>query len=189
MNDSSPQPPKLRPHQLCGELALRLAPGERVLELGSGRGRNTGALLARGVHVDAVPDDEVLAFSAATAARFDAVLSTHGLLHGHESDIARLVRQTSAALRPGGLFFAVFGSQRDARFGRGERLSDKTYAPETGEERGIAHTYFTQDQLQALLGEWIEAESMDECAADAGAWAHAQPLQGHVHWFVRGVRR
>lgn len=119
--------------------------------------------------------------------RFDAVLSTHGLLHGNVAAIARNVTRIAALLEKGGPFYATFGSVRDARFGQGERLDQFTFAPNDGDERGVVHAFFDRDRLAQLLSRHYVIETLEENAVDevAGSWAHtARPLSGAVHWFV-----
>jgi len=123
---------------------------------------------------------------------FDAAISTHALLHGTPASIAARLGEIARALRPGGLFFATFGSVRDARFGRGTRIDASTWAPESGDERGVAHAYFAATGLRALLARDFAVERADENGVDdvAGTWAHATtPLRDAVHWFVEARRR
>ncbi len=173
---------------------LREEGESRVLDFASGSGRNAAALRGAGFTVVEVDDaaaasDEPL---TRTNERFAAVLSTHGLLHGTGRAIAARVRAIAAVLEDGGLFCATFASSRDARFGEGERIADSTYAPTAGDERGVAHTFFGEEALRALLEPRFAIESLTERAVDdvAGSWAHRErPLTGAVHWFVVARKR
>ena len=118
---------------------------------------------------------------AGVAGRFDAALSTHGLLHGTARSMAFAFTPSQLGSMPSGLLFATFGSTRDSRFGRGERLDDSTFAPDDGDERGVPHAYFDRDRLVALFEPYFEIESLDEQGVDdvAGTWAHHErPLAG-----------
>jgi hypothetical protein len=164
------------------------------LDFACGSGRNSAALRAAGFTVVAVDDG---AASAAEPLRgisepFDAAISTHGLLHGTLDTIASRIRAIASSLRSGGFLYATFGSQRDERFGQGRQLSDWTFAPLEGDERGVAHTYFDRDHVVAMLSAHFAIESLDEIGVDrvAGRWAHAsQPLHGAVHWFAIATKR
>jgi len=118
---------------------------------------------------------------------FAAVVSTHALLHGTQAEIAAHLVRVAESLEPGGLFYAVFASTRDRRFGRGRRIARYTFAAEGGDEAGVAHTFFTRSRLRALLGKRFTLESLEERDAGdvAGRWAHpSAPLTGAVHWFA-----
>lgn len=162
----------------------------QILEIGCGGGRNTAALRAAGFSVHAVADEPAGAFSA-QASRFDAALSTHALLHGTPASIASIVRAIAGSLHPGAPFYATFASKADARYGTGTRVTEDAYAPDEGDERGVAHTYFDEISLRALLDPDFTVEALEERDVDdvVGRWAHAQQPRGSVHWFVRAARR
>ncbi|HEV3139921.1 MAG TPA: methyltransferase domain-containing protein [Vicinamibacterales bacterium] len=191
-------------------LIERLERDSIVLEIGTGSGRNTRALLDAGIAVTTVEDDAERAMRAAAAfenapctvlrsaytqipakaATFDGALSTHAFLHGTTVKIATMVRTVALLLKSGGLFYATFGSTHDARYGKGDRVEEQTFAPASGEEQGIPHAYFTQEGLRALLEPWYAIESVSERNVDdvVGAWAHPARPAGSVHWFVRSAR-
>ena len=164
--------------------------GATVLELGSGRGRNTRALRAAGLHVIEIADVRVAHFAAEPQSA-DAALSTHGLLHGSEAEIARAVHEIARALHAGNPLFATFASTNDARFGRGTEIGPHTFAPDSGDEKGVAHSYYDEARLRALLEPIFTIESLVETSADetVGRWAHTQTPSGTVHWFVKALLR
>ncbi len=173
---------------------LQYRPGSRVLDFASGSGRNTAALREAGFAVIAI-DDGGAALPGALAAsdgEFAAAVSTHGLLHGTPKSIAAALDAIAERLENNGRLYATFGSVRDARFGQGERLGDWTFAPIEEPERGVPHTYYDRERLEALLSLGFLIESLDERGVDqtAGSWAHAdRPLRGAVHWFVVARKR
>jgi SAM-dependent methyltransferase len=168
--------------------------GARVLDFATGSGRNAAALRAAGFDVVALDDAAVAAGEPLRelSEAFDAVVSTHGLLHGTHDEIASRVRAIAERLRSGGLLYATFGSCRDARFGEGRKVGDWTFAPLDGDERDVPHTYFDRDRVVAILETYFDVQSLDEAGVDAvaGRWAHAaQPLYGATHWFVKASKR
>ncbi|GAC1498249.1 MAG: hypothetical protein NVS1B14_01180 [Vulcanimicrobiaceae bacterium] len=172
-------------HPMAIAMASRLRRGAHVLEIGAGSGRNTRALRAAGMVVTSIGNSRKPP-AALPRHSFDGALSTHALLHGSPSDIAEGLEQIAAALKSGGLFFTTFASRKDARFGKGERLGPNTFAAATGDESGIAHSYFDGDEVRALLA-GFKIESLREVEVDqiVGRWAHAKnPLRGAVHWFA-----
>jgi protein-disulfide isomerase-like protein with CxxC motif len=192
MNFISPDAENLRrAHPLAVALIERLGAnsGARVLEIACGRGRNTAALRAAALCVHAIPDEAVGEFE--TRGTFDAALSTHGFLHGTPPATDALVVRTAAALHAGALFYSTFASASDARYGKGRRVAADTFAPESGNEAGVPHRYFTESSLRALLIPYFDIESLDERNVDAivGRWAHEAPPSGSVHFFVRATKR
>lgn len=201
-----------RAHPLAARLIARrreLA-GRRILELGIGSGRNTAVLLDAGFTLVSIDDDAqriaaarprfggrdvtfvICAYTRAgeIAGRFDAALSTHALLHGCTPEVAGAVGEAAKLLAPGALFFATFGSTRDARFGLGTRLDERTWAQQGGDEPSVPHAYFTQHELRAMLEPFFSVQAMQERRVDAvvGRWAHAERPRGHVHWMVEAAR-
>jgi SAM-dependent methyltransferase len=192
MSFSSPDAENLRrPHPLAIALIERLGAGTgaRVLEIACGRGRNTAALSAAGLEVQAIADEETHRFKA--VGTFDAVLSTHGFLHGTPAEIEALIAKTAAALRAGAPLYAAFASTRDARYATGTRVADDTFAPCSGEETGVPHRYFSEAALRATLGSYFEIASLAEHGVDhiVGRWAHAEQPSGSVHFFVIARKR
>jgi hypothetical protein len=188
---NSPSPPQ--PHPLAAELIVRLAsvPDAAVIDAGAGSGRNSLALRRAGFYVEEIPDDELARIASLAPARFDAAISTHALLHGFPHDIASRLEAIASALKTGAPLYATFASCGDARYGQGSQLGSRTFAPDSGEERGVPHTYFDEASLQAQLASRFVLESMDERNVDdlVGRWAHRVRPTRSVHWFVRVRKR
>ena len=180
-------------HPLTAALIERLreCPAARVLELGSGNGRHTCALQAAGLVVVAIPDARVHAPWPQVSDPFDALLSTHGLLHGTREQVAATLDRALRLLRDGAAVFAAFGSTADPRYGTGVRIAQGCYAPEEGDERGIPHAYFDRAALSGLLREaGLVPEAIEELDATAsvGRWAHASLPTQVIHWHVRSAK-
>src|SRR5215469_16378881 len=135
MSPVSPDHQQRPPHPLAFELIKRMQGQFRisVLEVGAGSGRNTRALETAGFAIVQIGNSIA-----------DAALSTHALLHGTSESIAELLDRIADQLKPGAPFFGTFGSVRDARNGAGTRLGAHTYSPTSGDERGVAHTFFDE---------------------------------------------
>lgn len=173
------------PHPLALRLLKSLPAGGSVLEIGPGSGRNTCALREAGVEVTPIPP-EAAALDALESRVFDAVLCTHALLHGTPPSIEATTRHAAALMKPGAMLFATYGSTSDARFGSGRKISAHTYAPEDGDEAGVAHSYFSAGEVRELLKPLDVLEIVETPVDDiAGKWAHrTAPLAGAVHWFA-----
>lgn len=182
--------PAREPHPLAELLVASLPPGSAVLDAGTGSGRNARALERAGMRVTAVSDADAYALLLPRRP-FDAAIATHALLHGTPDAIAALLAEIAASLRANAPFYATFASANDARFGVGECLGQRTFAPTSGDEAGVAHSYFDEAALRALLLPHFDVVSLAETRVDAvvGRWAHPrEPLSGAMHWFVRARR-
>lgn len=173
---------------------LHAVAGSPILDFATGSGRNADALRRAGFVVVAIADDAADSEVPLpnSAQRFAGALSTHGFLHGTPSAVAARVRAIARCLSRGGLLYATFGSTRDARFGRGKRIDDSTFAPTDGDERGVAHAYFDRERLLSILDRYFVVESLSEHCVDdvAGSWAHRErPLDGAAHWFAIARKR
>jgi hypothetical protein len=173
-----PQPPHPLAVALCEQLRDR--PGARTIDFATGGGRNAAALRAAGFEVLAVSDAEAASNRpfAAAEGRYAGVLSTHGFLHGTPAEIAARVAAAAQRLDPGGLFYATFGSKRDARFGTGIEIARDCYAAREGDERGVPHGFFDDEGLRDMLAALFEIESLRETPAAHG-----------VHWIAIARRR
>ena len=183
MNDHSTHESNLRPHPLAAALIERLqtSPHASVLEIGSGSGRNRAALVDRGFEVYSADEPP-----ASTVSRFDAALTTHALLHGTRERIVDSIALIAGDLKPDAPFYATFGSRSDDRFGKGTQLAPSTYAPDSGDEAGVPHTYFDEADLREVLETYFIIESLEEHNVDevVGRWAHASQPEGSVHFFL-----
>ena len=158
-----------------------------VLEVGTGSGRNTRALVDAGIPVLSVPDDTPYTQLPGSRESFGAALSTHAYLHGTSAKLRAGIAELRRVLRPNAPAFITLGSFKDARYGLGIPFDERSFAPGEGAELGIPHAYFDRDGvIELLLG--FTLESMEEVDVDdiVGRWAHAEDdeITGRVHWFV-----
>jgi hypothetical protein len=175
-------------HPLAVDLAATLSPGSRVLVLGAGNGRSLPPLRAAGAGVEiAAADDELLDEHAGP---YDAILSTHALLHGTCESVARRVASLERLLAPTGRLYATFGSTSDPRFGTGVPTTGGGWAPASGDEAGIGHAYFDHTSLARVLEPFARVQMEQRDVAEViGRWAHTTGEAGpSVHWFVEAQR-
>lgn len=193
MPPASPSEPGFRaPHPLAERLIAHVRGRDaiRVLEVGTGSGRNAAALAAAGLAFVSIGEFAPIG-PLQGAGSFAAALATHALLHGTPETIGLRLREIARVVEPGGRLYATFGSTRDVRFRRGTRIDDATYAPVDGDEAGIAHAFFDEGRLRSLLSEAYTIVRIEEVDVDeiAGKWAHTTtPLRNAVHWFVEASR-
>jgi hypothetical protein len=157
-----------------------------VIEVGTGSGRNTRALVEAGLPVQSVADDVPYTQLPGSRETYGAALSTHAYLHGTSAKLRAGIAELRRVLRPNAPAFITLGSFKDARYGLGIPFDERSFAPGEGAELGIPHAYFDRDGvIELLLG--FTVESMDEVDVDeiVGRWAHPDDeVSGRVHWFV-----
>jgi hypothetical protein len=181
-------------HPLTGRL-LALA-RERplagpVIEVGTGSGRNTRALVDAGVPLVGVPDDVLYTQLPGSREMYGAALSTHAYLHGTAAKVRAGFGELRRVLLPDAPVFVTLGSFRDARYGLGIPLDERSFAPGDGDEAGIPHAYFDRDGVGELLHGLFRLDEAEEVEVDeiVGRWAHPDDdVAGRVHWFVRATR-
>jgi hypothetical protein len=176
------------PHPLAQSLiahAADVALAGPVLEVGSGSGRNTRALVDAGIAVVAVPDETPYTQLPGSYENYAAALATHAYLHGASDKVRAGIAELRRVPRRGAPAYLTLGSIRDARYGLGIPLDDRSFAPGDGDEAGIPHAYFDRDGvIETMHG--FAITTLDEVDADAtaGRWAHGDEPIGRVHWFV-----
>ncbi|MEA2719163.1 MAG: hypothetical protein QOJ39_1027 [Candidatus Eremiobacteraeota bacterium] len=163
-----------------------------VIEVGTGSGRNTRALVEAGVPNVSVPDSTPYTQLPGTRDNYGAALSTHAYLHGASPKLRAGIAELRRVLRPGAPAYLTLGSIKDARYGLGIPLDERSFAPGEGDEAGIPHAYFDRDGvIEVLLG--FDIDAMEEVEVDdiVGRWAHGadDDVAGRVHWFVVARRK
>jgi len=182
-----------RAHPLADRLVAAAAAGsftDPVVEVGNGSGRNTRALVGAGIRVVAVGDSTPYTQLPGEREAYGAALSTHAYLHGTDAKLRAGMAELRRVLRPGAPAFMTLGSFRDARYGLGLALDERTFAPGDGDEAGVPHVYYDRDGvLELMRGFTIDA--LDEVDADdtVGRWAHADDgVRGRVQWWIQARR-
>ena len=176
--------------QLLAHVADRPLDGP-VIEVGTGSGRNTRALVDAGVQVVSVPDDVLYTQLPGTHDNYAAALATHGYLHGTTAKLRAGFAELRRVLHADAPIFVTLGSIADARYGLGIPFDERSFAPGEGDEAGIPHAYFDRDGVNEILEGFFTVEAAEEVDVDeiVGRWAHAEnDIAGRVHWFVRARR-
>ncbi len=114
-----------------------------VIEVGTGSGRNTRALVEAGVPLVSVPDDVLYTQLPGGRETYGAALSSHAYLHGTSAKLRAGFGELRRVLVPEAPIFVTLGSFRDARYGLGLPLDERSFAPGEGGEAGIPHAYST----------------------------------------------
>lgn len=184
MSELAPAPPHPLAVRLIDHCAAKDISGT-ILEVGSGRGRNTRALREAGLDVTALSDDQPYTQLPGNRNAYAAALSSHAYLHGSSDKVRIGMADLRRVLKTGGYVFLTLGSISDARFGLGIPHDEHTYAPGDGPEKGIPHAYFERGAIPELL-RGFAIEELEEVDVDqiVGRWAHDPAETGMRHWFV-----
>ncbi len=181
--------PPLTAHPLTERLIRSVAEhplGGPVIEVGTGSGRNTRALIAASIPTVGVADATPYTQLPGVRDTYGAALSTHAYLHGPTAKLRAGMAELRRVLQAGSPAYLTLGSIKDARYGFGTAFDERTFAPGDGDEAGIPHAYFDRDGVVELLSGYA-IESMEEVEVDAiaGRWSHPNDdLTGRVHWFI-----
>ncbi|PVA10904.1 SAM-dependent methyltransferase [Pelagivirga sediminicola] len=149
--------------------------GARVLDLGCGPGRAAGQMAAAGLRadaVDAVP--EMVALAAAQPGvtawqasfdelegrdMYDGIWANFSLLHAERGALPRHLAALDRALKPGGLL----------------HIGMKTGTGEGRDALGRFYTYYTEDELRALLADAGLATQDSQTGASRGLDGQTAP--------------
>lgn len=163
------------------------ARGLRILDAGSGTGRDTLAMTERGIQVDAFDGSEAMAAlsSKLTGQRtkvmrfealelpqdhYDGIWAMASLLHVARSELPAVIVELAQSLRPGGLMFASFKNGQCDRVDRRD---------------GRAFTDMDEQAVQVLVDQKIEGLEMVETSlrSPPGSQTNQEP------WFSCVLRR
>ena len=188
MSSSSAQTAHPLAERLVAAAAERPFDGP-VIEVGTGSGRNTRALVSAGIPVAGVPDSALYTQLPGTRENYGAALSTHAYLHGSSDKVRAGLAELRRVLMPNAPVFITLGSFRDVRYGLGIPVDERSFAPGEGDEIGIPHAYFDRDGVIEMLAGYV-IDTMEEVDVDdiVGRWAHEDDVGGRVHWFVAARR-
>lgn len=179
-------PAQGQPHGLAEELVSYLSPGNTVLELGCGDGRDAlhfaktrhhviacdfsdAALRQLGEGTDALlierhrMDITALPYPITTGG-IDAVYARLSLHYFPVTLTREIFAEIARVLRPGGVFLGLFNSRFDAENGTGIRLEERYFELASGSRK----RFFTAEEAIDLLGPLFGRVDSRYVPADAG---------------------
>lgn len=169
---------QLLDHDLSSVLDIGCGPGRHVIHMTQKGLRVTGLdnaptalsltrqwLDKEGLHAGLVLNDmrQSLPFESAS---FDAVLSTQVIHHAMLATVIGTAREIERVVRPNGMILISVPMRRDNREDTAddELLEPNTYAPASGEEKGLPHHLFTPEEFREIFPRFqvIDLRVIDE---------------------------
>lgn len=92
--------------------------------------------------------------------KYDLIFSIFSLNHGFKDQIKKAIDKIYSALLPGGKIFITLPEIKNVdtwntfRDGNAEDLGNGTFAPKTGPEKGLPHSFFTEQEIKDMFGKF-----------------------------------
>lgn len=163
------------PHDSMASIAKQLnrQKAKNILDLGCGSGRHVVYFARKGFSVTGLDNSQVgieiarqwLAEEGLSAdlrlqnmeeelpyedAFFDAVISVQAIHHARVVTIRKIVSEIWRVLRQGGFLFITVPTLRN-QASTFKQIEPNTYVPLDGPEKGLAHHYFTEEELRTVF--------------------------------------
>lgn len=151
----------------------------KVLDLGCGRGRNTGYMKISGFNALGIegseaaknnslvkPEDiitgDMTDMNMFANESFDCCVDVCSIQHNTIVDIQKIVSEVYRVLKPNGLLFAILRSCQDSHFGKGKYIETATFTDLSYDlqNKGITH-FFSGHSVKKFLGDMFEIVSID----------------------------
>lgn len=165
---------------------------KRALDIGCGAGNYLNYLINRGFNADGVDssptavkitkellDKRTGNIKVANMFKlrigkneYDLIISIATIQHGRKKDIKKLINKIHSALVENGKVFITLpdleSSKRWHTFKKNKDLGNGTFAPLSGPEKGLPHSFFTKAEIQKLFAKFQKVKiSLDKI----GRWA------------------
>jgi SAM-dependent methyltransferase len=82
---------------------------------------------------------------------FDAIVSIHVIFHNPRRVMQRTLAEMKRVLKRDGVMVVTFNSTLSTRFGKGVKLEEETWLPETGVDKDIPHHFSTLNDVADLM--------------------------------------
>lgn len=150
---------------------------KRALDIGCGDGRYLVFLNKLGFEVNGIDASPTAVKISKTAAKnkanivcadmyayplpketYDLILSISTIHHGRKPDIRKLINKIHRALVSGGKAFLTLPELAQAKqwqsFSKQQKIAPGTFAPLSGPERGLAHSFFTKTEILKMFSKF-----------------------------------
>lgn len=106
--------------------------------------------------------------------KYDFIISISAIHHGRKEEIANLINQIYEALLINGKIFITLPDLESSKawetFKNNEDLGEGTFAPLSGPEQGLPHSFFTKEEVEKLFLRFNNVE---------------MSLDSHGRWIIR----
>jgi len=110
-------------------------------------GKNVGRILKSDMFRFRIPKD-----------KYDLIISVATIQHGLKKNIQKLITQIHSSLTKGGKVFISLPDYESSKkwdtFQNHKNLGSKTFAPMSGPEKGLPHSFYTKAEAQKLFAKF-----------------------------------
>ncbi|MFZ6015637.1 MAG: class I SAM-dependent methyltransferase [Patescibacteria group bacterium] len=103
--------------------------------------------------------------------KYDLILSISTIHHGMKNEVKKLIKQIQTKLAVGGKIFITIPDYNKAiywnTFKDHDELAPGTYAPKSGPEKGLAHSFFVKDEIEEMFADFTDIKMELD---DIGRW-------------------
>lgn len=103
--------------------------------------------------------------------KYDLILSISTIHHGMKDDVKKLIAQIQEKLADGGRIFITLPDLDKAiywnTFKDHDELAPGTFAPKSGPEQGLAHSFFREDEIKDMF---VGFQDVQMKLDDIGRW-------------------
>ncbi len=98
---------------------------------------------------------------------YDLIISISTIHHGMKEDVERLIKQIHEKLADNGRIFITLPDLDKAiywnTFQDHDELAPGTFAPKSGPEQGLAHSFFTEEEIKGMFADFKDVKmELDE---------------------------
>jgi len=91
--------------------------------------------------------------------KYDLIFSIFSVHHGYKKQIEKVIRDIYSSLLPGGKVFVTLpdyeGSKRWKTFKNNKDLGNGTFAPLSGPEKGLPHSFYIKQEIERLFKNFV----------------------------------
>ncbi|MBU1132531.1 class I SAM-dependent methyltransferase [Patescibacteria group bacterium] len=161
-----------------------------VLDIGCGMGKYLKFLQSKGFKTDGIDSSETAVEATKNLLgdgsmilcvnmfefeiprnKYDLIISISTIHHGTKENVKRLIREIHALIRKNGKIFITLPDLESAKkwdtFKEHENLSRGVYAPLSGPEKGLPHSFYSKEEIEIIFSIFKEVKlDLD----DIGRW-------------------
>lgn len=114
--------------------------------------------------------------------KYDLIISIFAIHHGYKRQVEKAISRISEALMPGGKIFITLPDYESSKnwdtFKNNKDLGNGTFAPLSGPEKGLPHSFYTKQEVEELFTNFTDIKiELDK-----------QGKIVHGNWIITGTK-